>query len=179
MLIERFTSIPITRMATRPAGIQVVYELVAAHIEERITAETALDFLSQSLVIGDKGFLGQAWQAQTLQQTANTIVTPKRKNQKARHRPGYQAVLNARRERIEGVFHELQNTGRNLERLLAKTVIGLTTRLIAKVTTHLFKHILRLHCHIDIQTLQCASNFTSDVSYINACELQFIRPSRM
>ena len=152
-------------MVTTPAGIPVVYELVAAHIEERKAAETVLDYLSQSLVIGDKGFLGQEWQAQMLQQTANTIVTPKRKNQKAQHRPGYQAVLNALRERIEGVFHELQNTGRNLERLLAKTVIGLTTRLIAKVTTHLFKHILRLHYHIDVQTFQCSSNFTSDVLY--------------
>ncbi len=75
------------------------------------------------------------------------------------------AVLNALRERIEGVFHDLQNTRRNVERLLAKTVIGLTTRLIAKVTTHLFKHILRIHYHIDIQTFQCSSSFTSDGLY--------------
>jgi len=34
---------------------------------------------------------------------------------------------------------------------LAKTVIGLTTRLIAKVTTHLLKHILRFHYHIEFR----------------------------
>ena len=55
-------------------------------------------------------------------------------------------------ERIEGVFHELQNTGRNLERMLAKTTIGLATRLCAKVTAHLFKYMLRKKYHIDVQT---------------------------
>jgi len=39
-------------------------------------------------------------------------------------------------------------------------VAGLATRLIAKVTAHLFKHILRLRYHIDIQTFQCSSDFT-------------------
>ena len=64
------------------------------------------------------------------------------------------------RERIEGVFHELQNSGRNLEQLLAKTVDGLATRLIAKVTANLFKHILRLRYRIDVQTFQQSSHFT-------------------
>ena len=62
------------------------------------------------------------------------------------------ALLNGVRERIEGVFHELQNTGRNLERLLAKTVIGLATRVIAKVTVHLLKHLLRTRFGIDVQS---------------------------
>jgi hypothetical protein len=60
--------------------------------------------------------------------------------------------LNSVRERIEGVFHEIQNTGRNIERLLAKTVIGLTTRIIAKMTSHLLKFILRKFHGIDVQT---------------------------
>ncbi len=94
------------------------------------------------------------------QETGNRIVTPKRKNQKCQHSREHEAALNGLRERIEGVFHELQNTGRNLERLLAKTVAGLASRLITKVTAHLFKHILRRRYHIDIQTFQCPSDFT-------------------
>ncbi|MDE2637403.1 MAG: hypothetical protein OXI30_13650 [Chloroflexota bacterium] len=88
---------------------------------------------------------------------------PKRKNQKAQHRPVYQAALDALRERIGGVFLELQNNRRKWERLVAKTAIGLTTRLIAKVGTRLLKHILRLHYPFDVLTSQCSRNFTSDV----------------
>lgn len=147
-------------MLTNLEGLPVVYDLAPADADERAAAETVLDHLRQSLVIGDKGFIGEEWQAQMLEQTGNRIVTPMRKNQKNQHEPGYETVLNRLRERIEGVFHELQNTGRNLERLLAKTVAGLATRLIAKVTAHLFKHILRLRYHIDIQTFRCSSDFT-------------------
>jgi len=54
---------------------------------------------------------------------------------------------------------KLQNTGRNIERLLAKTVIGLTTRLIAKITAHVLKRILFNRYHIDVQTFQCSNDF--------------------
>ena len=107
-------------MTTTLYGLPVVYDLVAANTDERAAAETVLGRLRQSLIIGDKGFIGEEWQAQMLEQTGNRIVTPKRKNQKRQHEPGFEAVLNSLRERIEGVFHELQNTGRNLERMLAK-----------------------------------------------------------
>ncbi len=56
------------------------------------------------------------------------------------------------RERIESAFNEVQNTGRNLERLLRKTVIGLTTHVIAKMTSHTLKHLLRRFFGIDVQT---------------------------
>lgn len=61
-------------------------------------------------------------------------------------------MLNSVRERIEGVFHEIQNTGRNVERLLAKSRDGLMTRIICKVTSHLLRHLLRLKFGIDVQT---------------------------
>ncbi len=146
-------------MVTTLNGLPVVYDLVAANTDERLAAETVIDYLKNTVLIGDKGFIGVEWQAQMLDQTGNKILTPKRKNQ-VQNPPGYDSVLNRMRERIEGVFHELQNTGRNLERLLAKTVAGLATRLSAKVAAHLFKHILRVHYHIDVQTFQCSRNFT-------------------
>ena len=37
------------------------------------------------------------------------------------------------RERIEGLFHQLQNTGRNLKRLLARTIDGLVIRLALNI----------------------------------------------
>lgn len=147
-------------MITTLDGLPVVYDLVPANIEERQAAEAILDQVAQAEILGDKGFLGVEWQAQMLEQTGNTILTPKRKNQKIQHPAGFEGLLNRIRERIEGVFHELQNTGRNLERLLAKTVTGLVTRVIAKVTAHLLKHILRFRYGIDVQTFQCSTDLT-------------------
>ena len=60
------------------------------------------------------------------------------------------------RERIEGSFNELQNTGRNLERPLAKTVSGLSTRVIAKVTSYILKQLLRRSFGLDVQTFEVA-----------------------
>lgn len=139
-------------------GLPVVYDLVPAHVEERQAAEAILDQVANAEILGDKGFLGVEWQAQMLEQTGNTLTTPKRKNQKIQHPDGFERLLNSIRGRIEGVFHELQNTGRNLERLRAKTVPGLLTRVIAKVTAHLLKHILRFRFGIDVQTFQCSTD---------------------
>lgn len=146
-------------MVTTLTGIPVVYDLVAANTEERAAAEAVIDRIANADLIGDKGFLGVEWQAQMLEQTGNTITTPKRKNQKIQHPDGFECLLNSVRERIEGVFHELQNTGRNVERLLAKTVTGLATRVIAKVTAHLLKHILRFRYGIDVQTFRGPTDF--------------------
>jgi len=140
-------------------GMPVVYDLVAANTDERKAAEAVIDRIANAQLIGDKGFLGVEWQDQMHQQTGNTFVTPKRKNQTIQHPEGFEALLNGVRERIEGVFHELQNTGRNLERLLAKTVIGLATRVIAKVTAHLLKHLLRTRFGIDVQSFQGSTEF--------------------
>lgn len=146
-------------MVTTLDGLPVLYELVPANSDERQAAEAVLDRLCNVEVFGDKGFLGEAWQAQMAQQTGNRITTPKRTNQKVQHPPGFERLLNSLRERIEGVFHEIQNTGRNLERLWAKTVVGLVTRVISKVTSHLLKHLLRCRCGIDVQTFQVLPDF--------------------
>lgn len=146
-------------LVTTLDGIPVVYDLVPANTDERQAAEAVIDRLTNATVLGDKGFLGVEWQDQMHQQTGTTFVTPKRKNQKIQHPDGFETLLNSVRERIEGVFHELQNTGRNLERLLAKTVVGLATRVIAKVTAHLLKRLLRLRFDIDVQSFRCSTEF--------------------
>lgn len=140
-------------------GIPILYELVSANTEERQAAETLLAYFSNAEFIGDKGFLGDEWQAQIYDQTGNTIKTPKRRNQKIQHPDGFEKLLNSVRERIEGVFHEIQNTGKHLEHLLAKSRLGLMTRLICKVTSHLLRHLLRLQFGIDIQTFSAQSAF--------------------
>jgi hypothetical protein len=95
-----------------------------------------------------------AWQTRIFDQTHNLIWTPKRKNQHVQNSKAFDRWLSRVRERIEGVFHEVQNTGRNLEHLLAKTVVGLCTRIITKMTSHLLQHLLLLDFGINVQTFQ-------------------------
>lgn len=141
-------------MLTTLDGLPVVYDLVPASTDEHLAAEVVLPALTQAQVFGDKGFLGAAWQAQVRAQTGNHVYTPKRRNQHLQNPPAFDQLLCNLRERIEGTFHEIQNTGRHLERLLAKTVVGLCTRLIAKMTSHALKRLLRQHFGIDVQTFR-------------------------
>jgi hypothetical protein len=135
-------------------GIPVAYELVPANLDERLAAEAVIDYLASCDIFADKGFLGHEWQTSIFDQTNNLIWTPKRKNQYVQNSKALDRWLSSVRERIEGVFHEVQNTGCNLERLLAKTVLGLCARIIAKMTSHLLRRILLIDFNINVQTFQ-------------------------
>lgn len=136
------------------SGIPVAYELVPANLDERLAAEAVIDYLASCDFFADKGFLGHEWQTRIFDQTNNLIWTPKRKNQYIQNSKALDRWLSSVRERIEGVFHEVQNTGCNLERLLAKTVLGLCARIIAKMTSHLLRRLLLLDFGINVQTFQ-------------------------
>lgn len=135
-------------------GIPIVYDLVPANTDERLAAENVIDYFSFCDFFGDKGFLGWKWQTQILDQTNNLVWTPRRANQRYQNSHALDQWLNSVRERIEGVFHEVQNTGRNLERLLAKTVEGLCTRVISKMTSHLLRHLLLYDFNVNVQTFE-------------------------
>jgi hypothetical protein len=135
-------------------GIPVVYELVPANTDERLAAEAIIDYLSGCDIFADKGFIGLEWQTQIFDQTNNLVWTPRRSNQRLQNSKKLDRWLSSTRERIEGVFHEIQDTGRNLERLLTKTVIGLSTRVITKMTSHLLRHLLRLDFDINVQRFE-------------------------
>ena len=137
-------------------GLPIVYELVPANTDEREAAEEVLAAVLRCDIFGDKGFIGVEWQQEVKEQTGNRVWTVKRINQKEQNPKSFDRWLNSVRERIEGAFNEIQNTGRNLERLLTKTVIGLSTRVIAKVTSHTLKLLLRRTFGVDVQTFQVA-----------------------
>ncbi len=133
-------------------GIPLLYDLVPANIDERQAAETLLGKLTGFSLFADKGFLGEDWQTDIHQRTSNQVWTPKRKNQAKQQSKAFERWLNGLRLRIEGLFNEIQNVGKNLERLLAKTVVGLCARIVAKMTSHLLKYILRYKFGIDVLT---------------------------
>jgi hypothetical protein len=138
------------------AGLPVLYEMVAANTDEREAAEEVLCSMRSCDIFGDKGFIGVEWQQEIKEQSGNRVWTAKRVNQKEQNPVWFDRLLNSVRERIEGSFNELQNTGRNMERLVAKTVIGLSTRVIAKVTSSTLKLLLRSTFGLDVQTFQVA-----------------------
>jgi hypothetical protein len=139
-------------MITTMKGVPVAYDLVSAHTDERVAAESVLPSLVNCAIWADKGFIGSDWQTKVYDQTGNRIWTVKRKNQHQQNPPAFDRLLNSVRERIESTFNTIQNTGRNLEHLLAKSVIGLCTRVIAKVTSHTLKLLLLRDFGIDVQT---------------------------
>jgi len=139
---------------TTLSGIPVVYDLVPANLDERLAAEAIIDHLAYCDIFADKGFIGLEWQTQIFDQTNNLIWTPRRSNQYLQNTRRLDRYLCRVRERIEGTFHEIQNTGRNIERLLTKTVVGLCTRVIAKMASHLLRHLLRVDFSINVQTFE-------------------------
>jgi hypothetical protein len=144
-------------MLTTLDGLPVVYDLVAANTDERQAAEVVLQRVRDCDIFGDKGFIGDDWQADIRQRTGNRLWTAKRANQALQNPPEFDRLLNSIREHIEGTFHCIQNTGRNIERLLAKTVQGLCTRVIVKVTCLVLKHLLRRRFAIDVQSFELLS----------------------
>ena len=139
------------------SGIPIVYDLVPASTDERKAAETLLDQVCGYDLYGDKGFIGKAWQAKIKMRTHNTIWTPKRKNQHKQQSKAFERWLNGLRLRIEGLFNEIQNVGKNVERLLAKTILGLCARITAKITSHLIKYVFRAKFGIDVITFSHVS----------------------
>jgi len=139
-------------MITTVDGLPVAYDLVPANTDERDAADELLLFLHQCHVFTDKGFIDDDWQTQWAQRQGIRIWNAKRTNQHTQNPPEFDQWLNSIRERVEGAFNEIRNTGRDLERLLRKTVLGVCTHVIAKITSHTLKLVLRRMFHIDIQT---------------------------
>ncbi len=143
-------------MLTTLKGVPVVYDLVPANLDERQAAEAVICRVSDCDIFSDKGFLGDDWQASVRQRSGNRLWTPKRANQSQQNPVAFDQLLKRVRERIEAAFHQVQNTGRNLERLLAKTVHGLYTRVIAKLASLTLRILLKRAFDIDVLSFsQC------------------------
>ena len=138
-------------------GLPIAYDLVAANTDEREAVEGVLEVVRGCDIYGDKGFIGQDWQEEIADSTGNRIWTIPRANQHQQAWRSLKRLISRIRQRIEGVFHEIQNTGRNPERLLNKTVDGLATHMAAKITSHTLRLLLRRQFGIDVQTFQSLS----------------------
>jgi hypothetical protein len=136
------------------SGIPLVYSLVAAHTDEREAAESVLCYVRNCDILADKGFIGEDWQEEVSISSGNRIWTPKRMNQNQQNSSMFDHLLKKFRQRIEGVFNEVQNTGRNLERLLRKKISGLCIHVAAKMASHTLRIFLRQRFGIDVLTFE-------------------------
>jgi hypothetical protein len=136
------------------SGLPLVYSLVPAHTDEREAAESVLCFVENCDILADKGFIGEDWQEEISLSTGNRIWTTKRINQNQQNSSMFDHLVKKFRQRIEGVFNEVQNTGRNLERLLRKKISGLCVHVAAKMASHTLRIFLRQQFGIDILTFE-------------------------
>jgi len=136
------------------SGIPMVSDLVPANTDERAAAKTVLDDLSFCDFFGKRGFLGLAWQTKVFEQTNDLVWTPRRTNQPYQNDRRLDRWLTALVNALKAFFHEVQNTGSNIARLLAKPVEGLCTRIAAKMTSHLLCHLLLVDFSINVQTFE-------------------------
>ena len=118
--------------------------------------EQGLDWVWGARILGDKGCLGTDWQQGCRETRGLEILTPLRAHQRPAQPVGFERWLNRLRERIEGAFHEVQNTGRHLEHLTCRTLQGLRTHVAAKMTSHALKRLLRRQAGIDVRTFTVA-----------------------
>ena len=139
-------------MLTTPNGIPYTFELVPAGTDERDAADEILGTLHPgSAVWSDKGFIGEDWQS-GWQEQGIRVWTSKRKNQHNQNDPESDRLLCSVRQRIEGVFDLLKEGGRSVEHTLARTVRGLATRVISKISSLTLKLFLRKFFGINILT---------------------------
>ena len=136
------------------SGIPLVYSLVPAHTDEREGAESVLCYVGDCDILADKGFIGEDWQEEVSLSTGNRVWTPKRMNQHQQNSSIFDRLVKQFRQKIEGVFHEVQNTGRNLERLLRKKISGLCVHVAAKMASHTLRIFLRQRFGIDVLTFE-------------------------
>ncbi|WP_193198826.1 transposase [Nostoc sp. MG11] len=145
-------------------GIPIAYDIVPANTDETIAAESVLETVQSRNIYADKGFISADWQATITRRTGNRIWTLTRNNQHLQHSNDLKPFISRVRQRVEGVFHEIQNTGRNPDsaaiagtpasRLLNKTVDGFCVHIAAKVASHTLRLLLRRRFGIDVLTFQ-------------------------
>lgn len=114
-------------------GIPISYDIVPTNTGERIAAEGVLVTVQYSDIYADKGFISADWQLAIAHRTGNRIWTLTRDHQHFQHSHALNRFIGRVRQRVEGVFHEIHNTGRNPERLLNKTVDDFAYTLLPKL----------------------------------------------
>jgi hypothetical protein len=118
---------------TTPDGVITDWELISGNADEREAAWDMLYEYRHLLCLGDKGFLERLRQEVLDEDRDVILLTPKRKNQTEQNPPGWDATMNRARRLIETMFSQSKD-GFGVEKPFARTLWGLISRIIAKLT---------------------------------------------
>lgn len=103
------------------------FDLAPAHPDDREAVEGVLDASGHRVALGDKGFIGEEWQADWRERRGHLILTPKRRNQKVQNPAVLDRLLKRARKLLETVIDPLKEP-LYLEKTRARTMLGLWVR---------------------------------------------------
>jgi hypothetical protein len=117
------------------SGLVLDFALVAANEADSTLAEQLLIDKAGLTVLGDKGYIDGPLHQLLAARNGVTVLTPRRKNQKAQLPAALTRAINQARQIIETVNSQLVGQ-LALQRNRAKSVWGLATRVHAKLAAH-------------------------------------------
>lgn len=124
-------------LVTNDIGIPIHFDITPANTHDISVIKELLDVTSRgSMVLADKGYVSKNLTL-TLSENLIDLWTPKRHNQKERESIHERKYFNAIRQKIE-IVNGILKEQFQLENTLAKTVNGLISRIIRKLTAFTF-----------------------------------------
>lgn len=109
------------------------FVLLPADVDERVALDELLERYRNLEIFADKGFVDQGRQAYLREQYGHRLWTPKRQNQRVQNPKEWDACCTRLRQRVETTIDQAKDYF-GLEQPGAKTLWGLKSRLIAKLT---------------------------------------------
>ncbi len=119
-------------------GVIVGFTLTPANKSEREAVWELTDTVKGGLLLGDKGYLGTAFQGELLQFRQIELEAPVRHNMRNMRDPltkPWRSCLNQLRRRVETTIGQLVERF-NIQKIRARTLWSLTNRLIRKLLAH-------------------------------------------
>ena len=116
---------------TTSAGAVKAFEITSANVDDRLGLEDLSPTLGNgSIILADKGYVSEPL-AEKLKMQGQTLLALKRQNAHEPYPEDLRKLIFRRRRRIETTFSQLTEQF-NVERVLAKSFGGLSTRLLTK-----------------------------------------------
>lgn len=112
-------------------GVFKAFDISKASVHDIHYLNDVKEQFEHCVIVGDKGYLSRAWQADLFEQSSIRLETPTRINQ-SRQKP-FPTVFRKARKRIETLFSQLCDQFM-IRRNYAKSFAGFSARIIAKMT---------------------------------------------
>lgn len=126
-------------------GFITNFLVTPSNIDDRDALFELSSSLSNSQLIGDKGYIGNDIAVAVAKEQSNLLFALKRKNSKTPYSKQFRNLLSKTRRRIETTFSQLASQF-NMNNVLAKTKLGLMTRITLKILAHNICYFINLLC---------------------------------